>query len=721
MLSSVSCDEFLNELLEDPKAEEITDDGGYTGTAKKTTEKKTEKVTEEYLETESEEIVGPGGIYVPEITTIVWATEYPTEYPTEMPTETPTVRPPEYTSDYYEPECSHCECAWIGGCHYCEFCGEKRWDCNDDNGDHLCDGCYAKLTNCVDYNKDNYCDICGLSSIPSLSSNGKAASDTYKENGIIMADGNANNWIANNRFDGITGVDNISFRGWAFLGDGITTEIVDFGYGFLQVEGITWGFAPIVDETIFAPLGGRTATRRYDISIDLTGLATGEYDVLLYVKDADGNVYWMDIWGDVWVNHTYVDVPTSIATDKEAYSEGEFIYVNASHKGAAYVGIAPAGTTNWLAYYVMGEQEGFTDIPAGTYDVVLCDMAVNILKSVTIKVMPANIVATYGAADLAVRTNEPFGATFGCTPSLSEDGTYVTLTMDADAYNAALQGTQGTEYNWYVAFPSIYNMPAFNYMVIKYRSEATNIDKNELFLGTTASPFPFNINFTDKMVCDGNWNYLYINFEDYGVTDMDTLSILRFDFINGAPSGSTIDIEYINFYNTAEDAYKSTIESLVFQNPSDFANISNTVQIATENNVSFAPIVNAINSFNPNMQIGEEGCYAISGDGILWLSDPENPIDLSKYSKAVITFTMDASEVTQKAWEATDPSNKFEILNFQGTLATGDYTLPAGSWQWNTCEIDLTGVDYNGEVLIRMYMDGLPGNWYVIHSIVLVP
>ena len=148
---------------------------------------------------------------------------------------------------------------------------------------------------------------------------------------------------------------------------------------------------------------------------------------------------------------------------------------------------------------------------------------------------------------------------------------------------------------------------------------------------------------------------------------------------------------------------------------------SNTVQIATENNVSFAPIVNAINSFNPNMQIGEEGCYAISGDGILWLSDPENPIDLSKYSKAVITFTMDAGEVTQKAWEATDPSNKFEILNFQGTLATGDYTLPAGSWQWNTCEIDLTGVDYNGEVLIRMYMDGLPGNWYVIHSIVLVP
>ena len=65
-------------------------------------------------------------------------------------------------------------------------------------------------------------------------------------------------------------------------------------------------------------------------------------------------------------------------------------------------------------------------------------------------------------------------------------------------------------------------------------------------------------------------------------------------------------------------------------------------------------------------------------------------------------------------------NNKFEIYNSDGTLATGDYTLPAYSWRWTTCEIDLTGVDSTSEVFIRMYNGGLP-TFYVIHSIILIP
>lgn len=87
----------------------------------------------------------------------------------------------------------------------------------------------------------------------------------------------------------------------------------------------------------------------------------------------------------------------------------------------------------------------------------------------------------------------------------------------------------------------------------------------------------------------------------------------------------------------------------------------------------------------------------------------------------VIMFTMDASDYTQNNYNANEGNNCFEILCFEQTLAQGEYTLPSSSWTWNTCEIDLTGVDYNGEVLVRLYNGGLQGNWYAIHSIELVP
>ena len=953
LLSAVSCDEFLNELLDDSlEYEEETTKEEKTTKKENKTEKETEEETEDVITVETEEIVGPGGIYIPEDTeTSIEGTTNPVET-TEMPTE-----------------CSHCECAWISGCHYCEFCGEKRWNCQDNDNDHRCEGCNDVLTDCFDKNSDGQCDMCNAKYVLDLSAgNGMGSPDTYKENGVIMADGWANEWIANNRADGITGVDNISFRGWVFLGDGITTEIVDFGYGFKQLEGIIWGSAPIVDENIFAPLEGRTATRRYEITIDLTGLETGEYDVFLYVKDAEGNVYCLDMWGEVWVNHvnsyeqneyagtaqgdidygvenqplteselvlgfenaifptidgkitttadgtaiwqfggffeayneatgkyyfttnilsanngasaafvrgskegftwdpgyygeggtgtphttttgkagiyynvrngvlvltikTYngtdnkcdvtevnvsgcsgnitvvdlgnviyfksgdqtavkvvvgnaktlgtvdgmvdfltittwdnqyieiydayvaaelvgsdygfanrvgtmqvtafaygsakdvsyndnLDVATSISTDKAVYTKGEFITVTASHASKAYVGIYKAGTTDLVAFYEMGAAPGFENIPAGKYDVVLADYidpSIRLAK-VEITVNSYNLISSYDAVAMAARPNTTFGSTFGTNISLSKDGSYVTLTTD--------DAVQGTDYCWYFAFAGLpgYELIASPYMVVKYRTTATNIDKQEMFIQTGTISFGWdvsNIQFTEKMVCDGNWNYLYINFEDYGVTDASTMNILRFDFINGAPSGSTIDIEYINFYKTAEDAIASTKEPKVFADPSDYVKVSNEVYLATADDASFAPIVNAINSFNSDKQIGENGRYAINNNGWLWLSDMDTTLDLSKYSKMIITYTCDTSEVTKSGYN--DNTNKFELLNFNGTLATGVYTLDHSSWCWNTCEIDLTGVDHNGEVLLRMCNGGIPGTWYVIESIVLVP
>ena len=867
LLSAVSCDELLGELLADPGENEaqsnIEDDIEETTKEEKTTKKEKptktaateEEVTEEYTEDE---------------TTYVYETTYSGETaPVERPTR-PAVTEIE-TED--ETECGHCECAWIG-CHYCEFCGMQLSSCADYDGDHKCDGCGTTLSTCADYNRDHMCDECGniLSACadknsdhicdkcgmtlsecvnrnddhtcdecgkvlsectdrdgngscdvcgvfvgyPGLSTNGMHSPDTYRENGVVMKDGEADKWILNNRYNGITGVDTIGFRGWAFVGDGKTTGIVDFGYGFKQVEEITWGFEPIVDEYLFAPLENRTETRRYDITIDLTDLPTGEYDVILYVKASDGNIYIMDRWADVWVNHvntyeqnsasssasedidwgyvnqplsesgfafevltegiglaggtagiitekngvavwqfnggfseyyatttgkyyynvdfysggpaagafvrgwkegftgwdpnyigavgndnnylhqnvafgkagiyyyvqegslvitvtswnnggkitdddvtrvsilgcdgnitvvdlgnviyfksgestvaivelagsanygditkpmceyaklttwdgqiveinnplitadyagihiglaqrvgtmdiksvaygsakdvqynTTLDIPMYIETDKKMYSEGEMIYVSASCSNNAYVVAYIAGTTDIADYYVMGKKDGFEGLTAGKYDIALVDYndISTIYRMTTITVNPEGFVSGYDAENLAKRDNKVFGSTFGTKVALSNDKTYVTLTTDRVCMSNG-------DYNWYFAYPNVagHEITASNYMVIKYRTNATNIDRNEILIQTSTIPLGasglFQIS-EDKMIYDGEWHYLYINFEAYGVTDMDTCDVLRFDFLNGAPDGSTIDIEFINFYSSrtaAQDA-----------------------------------------------------------------------------------------------------------------------------------------------------------------------
>ena len=836
MLSAVSCDELLGELLADPNENEaqsnIEDDIEETTKEEETTKKerptKTE-VTEEYTEDE---------------TTYVYETTYSGETaPVERPTR-PAITEIETEEDT---KCSHCECARIG-CHYCEFCGDKVSSCADYDGDHKCDGCGKTLSKCVDYNNDHLCDecgrkissctdyddhtcdecgktlsecadydndgvcdVCGISlGYPGLSgTTGMHSPDTYKENGVIMKDGEADKWILNNRYNGITGVDTIGFRGWAFVGDGKTTGIVDFGYGFKQVEEITWGFEPIVDENLFAPLEGRTETRRYDITIDLTNLPTGEYDVILYVKDTDGNIYIMDRWVDVWVNHvnTYeqnsasssakqdikdgygnhplsesgflyyvlkegigfaggsagiitekngvavwefnggfteyyatttgkyyynvdfysggpaagafvrgwkdgftgwdqhyfgaagtgtisqnvafgkagiyyyvkdetlvvtilgwndsdttlpnvntlnipgcdgnitvidlgdviyfksgestvaiielagsanygditkpmceyakittwdgqsveinnplitadyadihiglaqrvgsmdiesigygsakgvyynpnLDILTYISTDKKTYLYGETVYVSASCSNNAYVVAYSAGTKDIVDYYVMEQRSGFEGLAEGKYDIALVDY--NDISTVywmtTITVTPEGLVSSYDAENLAKRTNTTFGNLFGTKVSLSEDGTYVTLTAD-------IASMPNGDYNWYFAFSDLagYELTASNYMVVKYRTNATYAENNEIFVQTSSVSLGQKyITFgSNMMINDGEWHYLYINFEEYGVTDMDTCQIFRFDFLNGAPDGSTIDIEFIDFYVSDETA-----------------------------------------------------------------------------------------------------------------------------------------------------------------------
>ena len=279
------------------------------------------------------------------------------------------------------------------------------------------------------------------------------------------------------------------------------------------------------------------------------------------------------------------------------------------------------------------------------------------------------------------------------------------------------ESVQGRDYNWYIAWPGIYEPETSGYIVIKYRTEVSA--RNEFYYGSPAHPFP-TITSTFTLEADGEWHYLYINLYDLGATDPDACMILRFDFLNDAPDGSTIDIESLTFYKTAADVdavINPPEPPKTYSDPSDYASAGTIV--GPNSAAGFVPIYNAING-NMGGTANEAGYPAISGGDLLWLSNTSETLDLSKYSKAIITFACDRTNTTGK-YDANAGNNKFEILNFNGTLATGDYELPEGDWKWNTCEIDLTNVDYEGEVLFRVYDKGLSGTWYVIHSIILVP
>ena len=226
-----------------------------------------------------------------------------------------------------------------------------------------------------------------------------------------------------------------------------------------------------------------------------------------------------------------------------------------------------------------------------------------------------------------------FGSTWGTIPSLSEDGTYATLTMD--------ESVQGKDYNWYLVWPGVNEPATSGYILIKYRTTVANA-KNEIFYGSAAHPFAAGtmITSTFSLEADGEWHYLYINLYDLGATDPDACMILRFDFLNDAPNGSTIDIESLTFYKTAADVdavLNPPEPPKTFSDPSDYASAGTIV--GPNSGAGFVPIYNAING-NMGGTANEAGYPAISGGDLLWLSNTSETLDLSKYMAMNVFSTM---------------------------------------------------------------------------------
>ena len=97
-------------------------------------------------------------------------------------------------------------------------------------------------------------------------------------------------------------------------------------------------------------------------------------------------------------------------------------------------------------------------------------------------------------------------------------------------------------------------------------------------------------------------------------------------------------------------------------------------------------------------------------------------IDLSKYSKVVVMWGCDNSQVTIDHYNA-NANNRIMLLNAEmsmvmspaeGTIIAGG-TYELKGWKVTAFEIDLTGIDYNGPVWLAI--DALPGTFALVASV----
>ena len=97
-------------------------------------------------------------------------------------------------------------------------------------------------------------------------------------------------------------------------------------------------------------------------------------------------------------------------------------------------------------------------------------------------------------------------------------------------------------------------------------------------------------------------------------------------------------------------------------------------------------------------------------------------IDLSKYSKVIVMWGCDNSDVTVNHYNAS-ANNRIMLLNavMDGVMSPAEETIIAGGtyelkgWAVTAFEIDLTDVDYNGPVWLAI--DALPGTFALFASV----
>ena len=124
---------------------------------------------------------------------------------------------------------------------------------------------------------------------------------------------------------------------------------------------------------------------------------------------------------------------------------------------------------------------------------------------------------------------------------------------------------------------------------------------------------------------------------------------------------------------------------------------------------------------NPMVAAGGIESAALLHQGSIALGE----VDLSKYSKVVVMWGCDNSQVTIDHYNA-NANNRIMLLNavMDGVMSPAEETIIAGGtyelkgWAVTAFEIDLTGIDYNGPVWLAI--DALPGTFALIASVEFV-
>ena len=172
----------------------------------------------------------------------------------------------------------------------------------------------------------------------------------------------------------------------------------------------------------------------------------------------------------------------------------------------------------------------------------------------------------------------------------------------------------------------------------------------------------------------------------------------------------------------AEDGYEEVLVKIVMDKAID-PNAPFTVPFEAWTVSGHSPqiIDQSQPSLYPMIQAGGIEQGALLHQGSVGIGE----YDLSQYSKIIVYYGIDASQVTVDNYNA-NANNRIMITNTDTNLLNSpeEYAIVAStvytltSWQVVPIEIDLSDVDYNGPVFISY--DTLPGTFMIIGSIVLV-
>jgi hypothetical protein len=336
---------------------------------------------------------------------------------------------------------------------------------------------------------------------------------------------------------------------------------------------------------------------------------------------------------------------------------------------------------------------------------------------------PEFINSQAGSAEATVANN------IGSHEIITEDGvTFVRLTSNGGDPYVALANLGS-----YLELPP--------YMAFAYRTTASQ--DAQIFIGS-GSGWTGNGDSTGvAWNQDGNWNLTIVDLNNAGLTSIqgNLITYCRFDFFTGN-GDSHLDVEYVAFFNSVEAAEKYFNKLHGIEVPTEPEVTEPQEPETTEPQEPETPAEPeyydnyvvpqdqwVITGHNTQLNDSSNGMVAAGGvefgallhQGSIALGN----IDLSKYSKVIVMWGCDNSQVTINHYNA-NANNRIMLLNAEMSMvmspaaetiiAGGTYELKG--WKVTAFEIDLTGIDYNGPVWLAI--DALPGTFALVASVEFV-